>query len=53
MHKATEEPVAKVERVLLALSNNLLTLQRLDDEKVPTERPLLISGHQRLTNFVL
>jgi hypothetical protein len=41
-HRAIEEPLAKVGRVLLALSSNLLILQRLAARLVPTERPLLI-----------
>jgi hypothetical protein len=37
---------------LLALSSNLLILQRLVVELVPIEKPLLILGLQRTTSFV-
>jgi hypothetical protein len=39
-HRAKEEPLVKVGRVLLALSSNLLILRRLAAELVPIERPL-------------
>jgi hypothetical protein len=53
IHKAIEEPLAKVETMLSALSGNLSILRRLVAEKVPAERPLRISGPQRMATFIL
>jgi hypothetical protein len=39
--------------VLAVLSSSLSILQRLAAEIVPTERALLISGPQRMANFIL
>jgi hypothetical protein len=52
MHKVTEEPLAKVEKVLLALSGSHSILRRLVAGRVPTEKPLLISRPQRMTRFI-
>jgi hypothetical protein len=53
IHKAIEEPLAKVGRALSTLSDNSSALQKLAYEKVPTKIPLLILGLQRMASFVL
>jgi hypothetical protein len=50
--KVIEDPLAKVEKVLLALSGSISIHRTLVDERVSSEKPLLISGPQRTASFV-
>jgi hypothetical protein len=43
-HRLTEEPLGKVEIVLLALLDNPSILRKLVAEVDPIEKPLLIKG---------
>jgi GTP:adenosylcobinamide-phosphate guanylyltransferase len=52
IHRVIEELLEKVEKVLLALSDNHSIPQRLVAKEHPIEKPLVTSGPRRTTRFV-